>query len=110
MADSSLNLPGNFSAGTNYLIKGETLLAWRNNLIADRALPGSGLQEVILADCGRFLEVIPLTVVGTVVAGSAAALEGVIADNTLTLTLTLPTQEVEVCVNGAKNTRTFVVL
>lgn len=46
MAESSkLKLPGNFSPGKTYLIKGETLIAWREALLADRIIPGAGLAE-----------------------------------------------------------------
>ena len=45
MADSELKLPGNFEKGTRYWIKGETLLAWREALIADRVVPGPGQKE-----------------------------------------------------------------
>ena len=45
MADSKLVLPGDFDAGKTYLLKGETLLAWRKALLADRAIPGPGLTE-----------------------------------------------------------------
>lgn len=45
MADSILRLPGDFQPGKLHLIKGDTLLAWRKALLADRALPGPGLLE-----------------------------------------------------------------
>lgn len=45
MADSLLNLPGKFEKGKSYLLSGETLLAWKSALLADRALPGPGLRE-----------------------------------------------------------------
>lgn len=45
MADSKLKLPGNFEAGKTYLVKGETLIAWRDALLADRVIAGEGLQE-----------------------------------------------------------------
>lgn len=45
MADSKLKLTGDFQAGKNYLLKGETLLAWQKALLADRAIPGPGLTE-----------------------------------------------------------------
>lgn len=44
-ADSKLLLPGDFQAGKTYLIKGDTLLAWRNALLADRVVPGPDQQE-----------------------------------------------------------------
>lgn len=45
MAASKLVLPGNFQAGKTYLLNGETLLAWRKALIADRVVPGPGMKE-----------------------------------------------------------------
>lgn len=45
MADSTLKLPGKFEKGKNYLVSGETMLAWKSALIADRLLPGLGLRE-----------------------------------------------------------------
>lgn len=45
MADSELKLPGDFEAGKKYLVSGETLIAWRDALIADRVLAGEGMQE-----------------------------------------------------------------
>lgn len=45
MPASNLNLPGDFEAGKSYLVKAETLLAWRRALIEDRAIPGDGLAE-----------------------------------------------------------------
>ncbi len=44
-ADSKLVLPGDFQAGKTYLIKGDTLLAWRKALLADRVVPGPGQTE-----------------------------------------------------------------
>jgi hypothetical protein len=49
-----LKLPGEFQAGKTYLLKGETLLAWRRALLADRILPGPGLQETTTPQ-GRIL-------------------------------------------------------
>lgn len=57
MADSQLILPGDFQAGKTYFLRGETLLAWRKALIADRALPGEGLKETA-TPIGRQLSVI----------------------------------------------------
>ena len=45
MADSELKLPGNFEAGRVYMVKGETLIAWRDALLADRVVAGDGIQE-----------------------------------------------------------------
>lgn len=45
MAHSKLTLPGDFEPDKNYLLKGSTLLAWRKALLADRAIPGPGLEE-----------------------------------------------------------------
>lgn len=45
MADSKLKLPGTFAPGKSYLLTGETLLAWRVALLADRVLPGPGISE-----------------------------------------------------------------
>lgn len=44
MADQ-LRLPGDFEAGKTYLLAGETLIAWRNALLADRVIAGDGLVE-----------------------------------------------------------------
>jgi hypothetical protein len=44
-ADSKLDLPGDFQAGKTYLIKGDTLLAWRKALLADRVVPGPDQTE-----------------------------------------------------------------
>jgi hypothetical protein len=44
-ADSQLKLPGNFEAGKSYWISGETMIAWRKALLADRVLPGPGIKE-----------------------------------------------------------------
>jgi hypothetical protein len=58
MADSKLVLPGDFQAGKSYLLKGETLSAWRKALERDRALPGPGLRETG-TPMGRVLTAIP---------------------------------------------------
>jgi len=117
MADSILDLPGVFEAGKNYLLAGATILAWRRNLIADRALPGQGLREILVPGIGRLLEVVAeadgsdaYTVVGKVIKGSEIALTGDISNNVLTLTLTLPTQQVDVCVDGTKVTKFIVAM
>lgn len=45
MADNKLDLPGDFQAGKRYVLKGETLIDWKKQIEADRALPGPGLKE-----------------------------------------------------------------
>lgn len=45
MADSFLNLPGDFQPGKKYTLRGETLRAWQDALQRDRALPGRGMLE-----------------------------------------------------------------
>ena len=60
MADSKLKLPGDFQAGKVYVLEGKTLIAWREALISDRALPGTGLREHAIPGHGRFLEVVPV--------------------------------------------------
>lgn len=59
MASSTLVLPGDFEAAKNYLLAGSTLMAWRDALVNDRALPGAGLQETSLPGIGRVLQVVP---------------------------------------------------
>jgi hypothetical protein len=44
-ADTKLELPGSFEKGKTYLLTGETLLAWREALLKDRAIPGPGITE-----------------------------------------------------------------
>jgi hypothetical protein len=57
MADNKLDLPGDFQAGKRYLIKGETMLDWKKQIEADRALPGAGLKETDTG-LGRMFKVI----------------------------------------------------
>jgi hypothetical protein len=46
MADNNPpRLPGNFLPGKKYLVSGDTLLAWRRDLMADRAIAGPGITE-----------------------------------------------------------------
>lgn len=45
MADSFLNLEGNFDPAKNYMLKGSTLQSWQKALLADRVLPGENLIE-----------------------------------------------------------------
>lgn len=58
MADSKLTLPGDFQAGKAYLLKGDTLLAWRKALLKDRVIPGPGLLESA-TPAGRLLTALP---------------------------------------------------
>jgi len=57
MADSTLTLRGKFEKGKNYLLSGETLLAWRTALLADRFIPGNGLRETPTPG-GRIVQVV----------------------------------------------------
>jgi hypothetical protein len=52
-----MKLPGNFEPDKRYLLKGETLIAWRKALLADRVLPGNGLVETGGGPNGRILSV-----------------------------------------------------
>jgi hypothetical protein len=45
MPNSKLILPGIFEAGKRYWLKGETLKAWQDALIADRVVAGPNLDE-----------------------------------------------------------------
>jgi hypothetical protein len=45
MAGSFLKLDGDFDASKNYILKGSTLISWREALIADRVVPGPNLTE-----------------------------------------------------------------
>lgn len=46
MADSLLKLPGNFDPGKTYLLEGATLIAWREALLRDRIIAGTGIREI----------------------------------------------------------------
>lgn len=57
MADQSkLTLPGDFEAGKTYLLAGETLIAWRKALLADRVVAGDGLVESGGGPTGRIFK------------------------------------------------------
>jgi hypothetical protein len=45
MADSELKLPGDFDPSKTYWLKGETLMKWREALIRDRIIAGTGIKE-----------------------------------------------------------------
>lgn len=62
-----MKLPGDFQAGRNYLMSGETLIAWRDALLADRIIAGTGLKEMSAGKLGRILTAEP----GTGVAAAA---------------------------------------
>lgn len=55
MAAGKLHLPGDFKPGKSYTLKGETLLAWQKNLVADRVVAGPGLSESGAGPNGRIL-------------------------------------------------------
>ncbi len=42
---AKLDLPGDFQPGKTYLLKGETLVAWRKALVADRVVAGPRIRE-----------------------------------------------------------------
>lgn len=49
---SILTLPGDFDPGKNYLVRGKTLIDWREALVKDRVIAGPNLREM-QTDLGR---------------------------------------------------------
>ena len=59
MANSNLILPGDFDPAKTYWLKGETLIAWKKALIADRVIAGPNLAEFATPQ-GRIFEAKPV--------------------------------------------------
>lgn len=69
-----MKLPGNFEVGKRYLLQGETLIAWRDAILADRIIAGPGIQETSAGKAGRILRAAP----GTAAAAPIGAFYGLV--------------------------------